>query len=193
TNQRIKTATSAGNAARTSGLSSGGSMPVANTTTTARPFQEQFVNGYWKQGFSCRPILGSPDDTSFSFAHLFGNPFRLMRGCLVCVLPSRQHLPGTTPQPSEAPMTRRFHDLPGRELDPSGRLDAPAHVARLSTMVAESAIPFPSDLHEQEAIALGHLVRRLRRNRLVRHMARAIAVDLASKRPRSSPNDQEDL
>jgi hypothetical protein len=52
--------------------------------------------------------------------------------------------------------------------------DFPQHIAAL---VADGKIPFPTDLPIAEAPALAEAVRRLRYDRLVRYIARAIASD----------------
>jgi hypothetical protein len=61
-------------------------------------------------------------------------------------------------------------------------------LVRLAEHVAVGRVPFPTDLLAQEGNRLGRLVRRLRRDRLVRLIAAAIAADLvAPTREREEP------
>jgi hypothetical protein len=50
-------------------------------------------------------------------------------------------------------------------------------------------LPFPLDLPQDRQIWLAHEVRRLRRERLLRHLARAIAADIH----RATPNTEEKI
>ena len=54
----------------------------------------------------------------------------------------------------------------------------PAADLRVARLIADGELPFPADLPAADAAALAAEVRRLRRGRLVRHVARAIAEDL---------------
>lgn len=55
-------------------------------------------------------------------------------------------------------------------------------LGRLARLVADGVAPFPADLAPADAEALGAAVVRLRRDRLVRHVARAIARDIRRER-----------
>jgi hypothetical protein len=71
--------------------------------------------------------------------------------------------------PSEKPVLP-----PGRPgSDPDGRL------TRLAAVIADGLAPFPTGLPPVETARLARLVGGLRRDRLVRHVARVIAADLA--------------
>jgi hypothetical protein len=60
-------------------------------------------------------------------------------------------------------------------------------LVRLAEHVAAGRVPFPTDLPADQADRLAGLVRGLCRDRLVRHIARAIAADLVTPNPAEEP------
>ncbi len=58
------------------------------------------------------------------------------------------------------------------------RADSPTDLCRLAELVAAGEFPLPGDLARDSLERLVRDVRRLRRERLVKHIARAIALDI---------------
>ena len=73
------------------------------------------------------------------------------------------------------------HDHHGQNqlnANPRSKLQSPEQLVRLADLVASGELPLPTDLHSDQLEHLAREVRQRRRRRLVRFIARTLALDI---------------
>lgn len=95
------------------------------------------------------------------------------------------HHQKSSTNPSRDAVRRDDDDQDARHASFETETISSQQLARLADLVACGDLPVPVDLHPDQLENLVRAVRRRRRDRLVDHVARAIALDIARSREQS--------